>query len=47
MSPSEPADQDCNGDEEHQTDSEDSPCDTEGEILLTQTESQTDTQVSG
>ncbi|XP_070819419.1 protein FAM13B isoform X4 [Chaetodon trifascialis] len=35
-SPSEPADQGCHGDEEPQTDPEDSPCDTEGETPLTQ-----------
>ncbi|XP_037635874.1 protein FAM13B isoform X1 [Sebastes umbrosus] len=51
VSPSESADQGCHGDEEQQTDPEDSPCDTEGETPLTQTEqhiqqSQTDTQDS-
>ncbi len=47
VSPSEPADQDCHGDEEQQTDPEDSPCDTEGETPLTESEpqSQKDTQV--
>lgn len=49
VNPSEPADQGCHGDEQ-QTDSEDSPCDTEGETPLTQAEqhiqqSQKDTQV--
>uniref|UniRef100_A0A4W6FYZ7 Family with sequence similarity 13 member B n=1 Tax=Lates calcarifer TaxID=8187 RepID=A0A4W6FYZ7_LATCA len=49
VSPSEPADEGCQGDDEQQTDPEDSPCDTEGETPLTQTEqhiqqSQTDTQ---
>ena len=52
VSPSEPDDHGCHGDEEQQTDPEDSPCDTEGETPLIQTEqhiqqSQTDTQVSG
>lgn len=52
VSPSEPADEGCQGDDEQQTDPEDSPCDTEGETPLTQTEqhiqqSQTDTQVCG
>uniref|UniRef100_A0A3Q1HCP3 Rho-GAP domain-containing protein n=1 Tax=Anabas testudineus TaxID=64144 RepID=A0A3Q1HCP3_ANATE len=46
VSPSEPADQSYHGDEEQQTDPEDSPCDTKGEIPLTQAESQTDTQDS-
>ncbi|XP_034738935.1 protein FAM13B isoform X4 [Etheostoma cragini] len=51
VSPNEPADQGCHGDEEQQTDPEDSPCDTEGETPLTQTEkliqhSQKDTQDS-
>ncbi|XP_073342426.1 protein FAM13B isoform X2 [Pagrus major] len=51
VSPSEPADQGCHGDEEQQTDPEDSPCDTEGETPLIQTEqhiqqSQKDTQDS-
>ncbi|GAA6223443.1 protein FAM13B, partial [Lates japonicus] len=51
VSPSEPADEGCQGDDEQQTDPEDSPCDTEGETPLTQTEqhiqqSQTDTQDS-
>ncbi|XP_039668724.1 protein FAM13B isoform X3 [Perca fluviatilis] len=38
VSPNKPADQGCHGDEEQQTDPEDSPCDTEGETPLTQTE---------
>ncbi|XP_028444825.1 protein FAM13B isoform X3 [Perca flavescens] len=38
VSPIKPADQGCHGDEEQQTDPEDSPCDTEGETPLTQTE---------
>ncbi|XP_036932346.1 protein FAM13B isoform X4 [Acanthopagrus latus] len=51
VSPSEPDDHGCHGDEEQQTDPEDSPCDTEGETPLIQTEqhiqqSQTDTQDS-
>ncbi|XP_070769008.1 protein FAM13B [Enoplosus armatus] len=51
VSPSEPADHGCHGDEEQQTDPEDSPCDTEGETPLTQAEqhirqSQKDTQDS-
>ncbi|XP_075959632.1 protein FAM13B isoform X1 [Anarhichas minor] len=51
VSPSEPEDQGCDGDEAQQTDPEDSPCDTEGETPLTQTEqriqqSQKDTQDS-
>ncbi|XP_044060486.1 protein FAM13B isoform X7 [Siniperca chuatsi] len=49
--PNEPVNQGCCGDEEQQTDPEDSPCDTEGETPLTQTEqhiqqSQKDTQDS-
>ncbi|XP_076594931.1 protein FAM13B isoform X1 [Chaetodon auriga] len=40
-SPSEPADQGCHGDEEPQTDPEDSPCDTEGETPLTQADQRT------
>lgn len=52
MSPSEPADQGCHGLEDQQTDPEDSPCDTEGETPLSETEqimqqSQTHTQVRG
>lgn len=51
VSPSEPSDQGCHGDEEQQTDPEDSPCDTEAETPLTPTEqhiqqSQKDTQDS-
>ncbi|KAM8732288.1 protein FAM13B isoform 3-T4 [Acanthopagrus schlegelii] len=51
VSPSEPDDHGCHGEEEQQTDPEDSPCDTEGETPLIQTEqhiqqSQTDTQDS-
>ncbi|KAM6952897.1 protein FAM13B isoform 2-T2 [Lycodopsis pacificus] len=51
VSPSEPEDQGCDGDEAQQTDPEDSPCDTEGETPLTPTEqriqqSQKDTQDS-
>ncbi|KAG7517939.1 FAM13B isoform X4 [Solea senegalensis] len=51
VSPSESADEGCHGDGEQQTEPEDSPCDTEGETPLTQTEehvqqSQTDTQDS-
>ncbi|XP_040904330.1 protein FAM13B isoform X2 [Toxotes jaculatrix] len=51
VSPSEPADEGCHGDDEQQTDPEDCPCDTEGETPLTETEqhiqqSQTDTQDS-
>ncbi|XP_029020740.1 protein FAM13B isoform X2 [Betta splendens] len=46
VSPSEPADERCHGDQEHQTDPEDCPCDTKGEILLTQNESQTDSRDS-
>ncbi|XP_029298142.1 protein FAM13B isoform X3 [Cottoperca gobio] len=51
VSPSEPVDRGCRGDKEQQTDPEDSPCETEGETPLTQTEqhmqqSQTDTQDS-
>ncbi|XP_026186892.1 protein FAM13B isoform X2 [Mastacembelus armatus] len=50
ISPSEPAEQGCHGDEEQHTDLEDSASDTEGDTLLTQTErhlqSQTDTQDS-
>ncbi|KAI3351484.1 hypothetical protein L3Q82_020332, partial [Scortum barcoo] len=38
VSPREPADQGCHGDEEQQTNPEDNPCDTEGETPLTQTE---------
>ncbi|XP_054453180.1 LOW QUALITY PROTEIN: protein FAM13B [Anoplopoma fimbria] len=38
VSPREPADQGCHGDEAQQTDPEDSPCDTEGETPLTQNE---------
>ncbi|KAM9357373.1 protein FAM13B [Symphorus nematophorus] len=38
VSPSEPADQGCRGDEEQQTDPDDSPCDTEGETPLTEEE---------
>ncbi|XP_069557888.1 protein FAM13B isoform X4 [Brachyistius frenatus] len=38
VSPSEPADRGCHGDEEQQTDPEDSPCHTEGETPLIQTE---------
>ncbi|XP_067373720.1 protein FAM13B isoform X3 [Channa argus] len=50
-SPIKPADQGCHGEMREQADPEDSPCDTEGEIPLTQTEqhieeSQTDTQDS-
>uniref|UniRef100_A0A3P8RQX4 Family with sequence similarity 13 member B n=1 Tax=Amphiprion percula TaxID=161767 RepID=A0A3P8RQX4_AMPPE len=50
-SPREPAERGCHGDEEQQTDPEDSPCDTEGETPLNQTEqhiqqSQKDTQNS-
>ncbi|XP_033996545.1 protein FAM13B isoform X2 [Trematomus bernacchii] len=49
VSPSEPADQGCHGLEDQQTDPEDSPCDTEGETPLSETEqimqqSQTHTQ---
>lgn len=47
VSPNKPANQDCHGDKERQTDREDSPCDTEREIPLIQAESQSDTQVSG
>ncbi|XP_060935347.1 protein FAM13B isoform X4 [Limanda limanda] len=51
MSPSEPSDEGCHGDEEQQTDPEDTPCDTEGETPLKDREqhmqqSQTDTQDS-
>lgn len=51
-SPSEPADQGCDGDEEQQTDPEDSACDTEGGTPLTQPEqhiqqNQREAQVSG
>ncbi|XP_028271196.1 protein FAM13B isoform X5 [Parambassis ranga] len=51
VNPSELADQGCHGDKEQQTDPEDSPCDTEGETPLTQTEqhiqpSQKDTEKS-
>ncbi|XP_031158638.1 protein FAM13B isoform X4 [Sander lucioperca] len=51
VNPNEPADQGCHGDKEQQTDPEDSPCNTEGETPLTQTEkhiqhSQEDTQDS-
>ncbi|XP_063731931.1 protein FAM13B isoform X3 [Eleginops maclovinus] len=49
VSPSEPADQGCHGPEEQQTEPEDSPCDTEGETPLSESEqimhqSQTHTQ---
>ncbi|CAJ1059030.1 protein FAM13B isoform X4 [Xyrichtys novacula] len=51
VSPSDPTDQGCHGDEEQQTDPEDSPCDTEGETPLSPTkpqmqQSQNDTQDS-
>lgn len=50
--PSEPADQGCHGDEEQQTDAEDSPCYEDGEAPLTPIEQhiqqrQNDTQVRG
>ncbi|XP_029367913.1 protein FAM13B isoform X2 [Echeneis naucrates] len=50
-SPGEAAEEGCHGDEEQQTEPEDSPCDTEGETPLTENEqhvqqSQTDTQDS-
>lgn len=50
VSPSETAEEGCHGDDEQQTDPEDSPCDTEGETPLSENEqhleqSQTDTQV--
>ncbi|XP_071314081.1 protein FAM13B isoform X4 [Trachinotus anak] len=38
VSPSEPAEEGCHGDEEQQTDPEDSPSDTEGETPLTENE---------
>lgn len=41
MSPSEPAEPGCHGDEARQTDPEESPGDTEGESPLTQTEQRT------
>lgn len=52
VSPNEPADKGCQGDLEQQTDPEDSPCDTEGETTITETELhlqqiQKDTQVCG
>ncbi|XP_034453967.1 protein FAM13B isoform X5 [Hippoglossus hippoglossus] len=51
MSPSEPSDEGCHGDEEQQTDPEDTPSDTKGETPLKDSEqqmqqSQTDTQDS-
>ncbi|XP_053284371.1 protein FAM13B isoform X5 [Pleuronectes platessa] len=51
MSPSEPSIEGCHGDEEQQTDPEDTPCDTKGETPLKDREqhmqpSQTDTQDS-
>ncbi|XP_023253769.1 protein FAM13B isoform X1 [Seriola lalandi dorsalis] len=51
VSPSEPAEEGCHGDQEQQTDPEDSPCDTEGDTPLTENEqhiqqSQTVTQDS-
>ncbi|XP_041845483.1 protein FAM13B isoform X2 [Melanotaenia boesemani] len=49
VSPTEPEDRGCHGDKEQQTDPDDTPCDKEGETLLTQTtehiqHNQTDTQ---
>lgn len=48
-SPSEPVDQGCDGDEEQHTDPENTPCDTEVETPLDETEQhiQKDSQVCG